>query len=147
MTPVRLRGTHNLAVQSFLALLLIAVRSLYPDGMLEEFQKTMNLLWPFEDAQTQKRAKRLQEKKCVDLEAGPGDLRNEEKYNLRKYPIFGVRLAKIQDRLEVEEQQKTNTTAFMIAVWGIVLTALFGLISAVTGIVSMWAGLKQVGAV
>jgi hypothetical protein len=104
----------------------------------------MNLLWPLEESKVERRVKHLQKKHNVDLEASMGQV---NKFDLRTYPFFAGRLAKIQERLEVEEQRKTNTTAFKIALWGILLTAFFGLVSAVTGLVQMWAGLRQVGVV
>lgn len=117
---------------------------MYPAGLLDEYSKSMNLLWPMEDYKTARRVVRLEEKECIDIEANMG---YDEKYDLRTYRVFGERLAKIQERLEMEEQRRGNTVAFTIAIWGIALTAFFGLVSAVTGLVSMWASLKQVGAV
>ena len=65
-----------------------------------------------------------------------------ERFDLRMYPFFGERLAKLQERLESEEQRRANSTGFQIALWGIVLSALFGLVSAITGIMQVWASLQ-----
>ncbi len=87
---------------------------------------------------------RLEEKQYIDIEANMG---HDQKYDLRAYPVFGERLAKIQERLETEEHRRGSSRGFKIAIWGIVLTAMFGLISAATGTIAMWASLKQAGIV
>lgn len=109
---------------------------MYPPGLLSELRRTLNLLWPIEDTVTANYVYRLEEREEVDIESGMGF---DEKFDLRLYPFFGERLAKIQERLESEEQRRTNSFGFRIAIWGIVLTALFGLVSAITGIMQVWA--------
>jgi hypothetical protein len=91
---------------------------------------------------TAKRVSRLEEEKCIDIEANMG---HDGKFDLRKYQVFGERLAKIQERLEAEEYRRGTSRGFKTAIWGIVLTAIFGLVSAATGTVAMWASLKQAG--
>jgi hypothetical protein len=97
-----------------------------------------------EHNETAKRVSRLEEKKYIDIEANMG---HNDKYDLRTYPVFGERLAKIQERLEAEEHRRGTSRGFKTAIWGIVLTAIFGLVSAATGTVAMWASLKQAGIV
>lgn len=67
---------------------------------------------------------------------------HEEKFDLRLYPFFGERLAKIQERLESAEHRRTNSRGLQIAIWGIVLTASFGLVSAITGVMQVYASFK-----
>ncbi|KAL8716474.1 MAG: hypothetical protein Q9225_006201, partial [Loekoesia sp. 1 TL-2023] len=104
---------------------------IYPPGLLPEIRRTLNLLWPIEDVVTAKHVYNLEKQEEVDIEARMG---HEKKFDLRLYPYFGERLAKIQDRLESVEHRRTNSRGIRIAIWGIVLTAAFGLISAITGI-------------
>jgi len=89
---------------------------------------------------TAKRVYNLEAKEEVDIEAGMG---HDEKFDLRTYPVFGERLAKIQERLEFVEQRRGESFAFKIAIWGIVLSAVFGLVSAITGIMQVWASFKS----
>lgn len=119
--------------------LLTSYSKFYPPGLLNEYLRSMNLLWPMEDYKTARRVVRIEAREFVDIEASMG---YEDKYDLRTYQIFGERLAKIQERFEIEEQRKGNTLSITIAIWGIALTALFGLVSAVTGLVSTWASLR-----
>jgi len=114
-------------------------RNIYPPGLLKELRKTLNLLWPIEDVQTARHVFNLEKKEEVDVEGGMGYL---DKFDLQTYPIFGERLAKIQERLESEENRRANSFGFRIAIWGIVLTAIFGLISAITGILQVWTSLR-----
>lgn len=72
----------------------------------------------------------------MDIEAG---MDNIEKFDLRLYAFFGERLAKLQESLEFEEQRRVNSRSIQIAIWGIVLTAIFGLISAITGVIQVLA--------
>lgn len=51
-------------------------------------------------------------------------------------------MAKLQERLEFEEQRRFDSTGIQIAIWGIVLSAIFGLVSAITGIMQVWASFK-----
>jgi hypothetical protein len=67
---------------------------------------------------------------------------HDEKYDLRTYPLFGERLAKIQERLEAIEHRTWDSMGFKIAVWGIVVSAIFGLVSAVTGIMQVYSAFK-----
>lgn len=117
---------------------------MYPPGLLDEYLKSMNLLWPMEDDTIAKQVKRLEKENLIDIEAG---MNHVNKFNLGTYQIFGERLSKIQERLEIEERRRGGLTVITVALWGIALTALFGLVSAATGIVSMWASLKQVQAI
>lgn len=117
---------------------------LYPPGLLREVLKTLNLLWPMEDPITFRHVSNLEAQKFVDIEANMG---YHDKFDLTTYTYFGGRLAKIQERLEVEEQRRGTSTGFKIAMWGIILTASFGLISVIFGAVQMWTGLKQIQAV
>ncbi|KAI4161834.1 MAG: hypothetical protein LQ342_004525 [Letrouitia transgressa] len=107
---------------------------LYPPGLLPEIRRTLNLLWPIEDVHTAKHVYHLEKQQEVDIEAGMG---HEEKFDLRLYPFFGERLAKIQERLESAEHRRTNSRGLQIAIWGIVLTASFGLVSAITGVMQL----------
>ena len=116
-----------------------AARDIYPPGFLKELRGTLNLLWPVEDISTAKRVSHIEDKEGVDIEANLG---HDEKYNLKTYPVFGERLAKIQERLETVQSRRGVTLGFKIALWGIVLTASFGLISAITGIMQVWASLQ-----
>jgi hypothetical protein len=97
-----------------------------------------------EDAATAKQVYLLEEKEDVDIEGGMG---YDEKFDLRSYPVFGERLMKIQERLEAVEHRSWESLGFRIAVWGIVLSAVFGLISAITGIMQVWASLKALSQV
>jgi hypothetical protein len=97
-----------------------------------------------EHDRTAKRVTKLERNNFIDIEANMG---HNDKYDLRKYMIFGERLARIQERLEAEESRRGNSRGINAAIWGIVLTALFGLVSAATGMVSMWASLKQAGVI
>lgn len=67
---------------------------------------------------------------------------HDEKVDLRIHPVLRERLANIQERLESEEHRRTNSYGFKIAMWGIMLTATFGLVSAITGIVQVYASFK-----
>jgi hypothetical protein len=107
-------------------------------------RKTLSLLWPMEHDRTAKRVTKLEKTNFIDIEANMG---HDDKYDLRKYTIFGERLARIQERLEAEELRRGNSRGINTAIWGIVLTAFFGLVSAATGTVSMWASLKQAGVI
>ncbi|MCJ1327365.1 hypothetical protein MMC10_004034 [Thelotrema lepadinum] len=119
----------------------IAEGAIYPTGLLQELRKTFNLLWPIEDPWVAKRVAYLESKHDVDLETGIG---HHEKFDLRTYPMFGERLAKIQDRLEAEELRRSNSRGIKTAIWGIVLTAIFGLMSAITGVMQVWASFQTV---
>jgi len=97
-----------------------------------------------EHNETAKHVSRLEEEKYIDIKA---NMRHDNKYNLRAYPVFGKRLAKIQKKREAEEHGRGTSRGFKTAIRGIVLTAIFGLVSAATATVAMWASLKQVGIV
>jgi hypothetical protein len=120
------------------------LRHLYPPGLLFEVRKTLNLLWPMEHDRTAKRVIKLEKNNFIDIEANMG---HDDKYDLRKNKVFAKRLARIQERLEAEESRRGNSRGINAAIWGIVLTAFFGLVSAATGTVSMWASLKQAGVI
>lgn len=112
----------------------------YPPGLLSEIRRTLNLLWPIEDVATARRVYHLEKQKEVDIEAGMG---NHEKFDLRLYPFFGERLAKIQERLELAETRRFNSRGIQVAIWSIVLAACFGLVSAVTGIMQVYASFRS----
>lgn len=116
---------------------------IYPAGFLAEVRKTLNLLWPVEDGATANRVYDLEKRERVDIEVS---MAHHEKYDLRSYPVFGERLAKIQERLEAMEHRNSETRALTVAVWGIVFGAFFGLISAITGIMQVWASFKALQA-
>ena len=65
------------------------------------------------------------------------------KFDLQLYPFFGERLAKIQERLESTENRRTNSRGIQIAIWGIVLAATFGLVSAITGVLQVYASFQS----
>jgi len=115
-------------------------RQIYPHGFLEELGRTLNLLWPMEDRPMEKYVRSLEKHENIDVEA---NMWHDDKFNLESYPIFGERLAKIQERLEAVQTRKGVSLGFHIAIWGIVLTALFGLISAITGIMQVWASFQS----
>ncbi len=93
-----------------------------------------------EDPPVEKYVRNLERAENVDIEASMG---HDEKFNLQSYPIFGERLAKIQERLEAVQSRRGASRGFKVAIWGIIFTALFGFISAVTGIMQVWASFKQ----
>jgi hypothetical protein len=116
--------------------ILIELRDIYPDGFLKEVQRTLNLLWPTEDPALAKRVRTKERKENVDIEA---KMSLDEKLNLSTYPIFGERLFKIQMRLEAVQTRRGASRGFQIAIYGILLTAFFGLVSAITGIMQVRA--------
>ena len=93
-----------------------------------------------EDVATAKHVYRLEKAEEVDIEAGMGV---DEKFDLWLYPFLGERLARIQERLESAENRHTNSRGLQIAVWGIFLTAAFGLVSAITGILQVYASFRS----
>ena len=93
-----------------------------------------------EDPPVEKLVRKLESSENVDIEASMG---HDEKFNLQSYPIFGERLVKIQERLEAVQNRRGVSFGFKIAIWGIVLTALFGLVSAITGILQVWAAVRS----
>jgi hypothetical protein len=107
---------------------------------LKEVRKTLNLLWPCEDPAIAKRVKDKEEKWQIDIQA---DMGHDDKFDLRTYPRFGMRLAKIQERLEAVQHRRGEVLGFKVAILGIVLSAIFGLISAITGIMQVWTSFKE----
>jgi hypothetical protein len=115
------------------------VRNIYPAGFLKELRRTLNLLWPIEDKGTMQYVRKIELKESVDIEASMG---HEKEYDLRTYPVFGERLSKIQERLEAVQNRRGTSLGIKVAIWGIVFTAAFGMISAITGIMQVWASFQ-----
>ena len=111
--------------------------------MPEECYRTIKLLWPFSDVGVQKRLKSLQDREMIDLEAPALQAKGKELHDLKDYPFFGARLDRIQKEATRREAARSGKRTIQIALWGIVLTALFGLLSFITGAVSTWSGIKQ----
>jgi len=133
-----------------------ANRLIYPDGLLEETLRSLNLLFPIDNNQTYKRVRKMSRKGAVDIEAL--DLENamkrHEKYQLSSYPIYGNRLAEIQARYDMskprrlkqwwfDRRQRREWAALWIAGVIFVLTVFFGVISSVTGIMQAYAAFKS----
>ena len=47
-----------------------------------------------------------------------------------------------EEEIDVEAAMLPDFRGLQVAIWGIVLTAVFGLVSAITGVLQVWASLK-----
>ena len=101
--------------------------------------RTLNLLWPTEYPEISKEVREIEKKEEVDIGVRPI---YREKFDLRLYP-FAERLSRIQERLELVEHRRTNERGYQVAIWGILLTATFGLVSAITGIIQAYASFRN----
>lgn len=127
---------------------------MYPDGLLEETYRTLSLLFPYEDLVSSRRVYKIVRKEQVDIEAHIDRQINEDKqFHLSSYPFYAERLEKIQDRYNevkpstlkqwwYDRRRREEWAALMVALVVFVLTIIFGTISAVTGILQVYASFR-----
>ena len=108
---------------------------------------SIRLFFPVEGVSTRRRTRRIEQKHEVDLEVGLRDELLERR--LENYPYFGDKLRVIwrnYDRSEprrlkqwwFDRRRKYQWVGLVVAIVSFVVTAIFTIISAVTGIVDVW---------
>ncbi|KAI1615454.1 hypothetical protein EDD36DRAFT_432871 [Exophiala viscosa] len=125
---------------------------LYPKGLLEEVDRTLELLFPTSKLKSAKRVRRISRKQKVDIEAFRmwEDMEGLIKYQCSSYQFFGQRLAELQSRYDktrpkslgqwwYDRRNVREWAALWIAVVAFVLTVVFGVIGAVTGVFQVYA--------
>ena len=119
--------------------------NLFPDGFLDEVGRTICRFFPTDGLKDARRARKLQEKYVVDLEA---QITHQETSQLRDYKFFGERLALIKNAYDLTKPRKLKHWWFdrrnraewwtlLIAITVFLLTLVFGIISSVTGILQV----------
>jgi len=125
-------------------------RLLYPDGLLDETHRTLDLLFPYDDVKATKRVGKIARRKGVDIEARIEEVMDEDRrFQLKHYPYYGERLKRIQEKYDemkpaslkqwwYDRRKREEWAAFMLgAIVIFVLTVVFGIISSVTGILQV----------
>ena len=121
-----------------------------PEDILRETELTLRLLLRPNDLKSSSHNHRLAQKARVDLELG---LDKAAPLDLAAYPIWGHRLAKIQQRYNAavpelasqwwyDDRQKREWATFWVAVTVFILTVVFGLISTAVGIMQVYAAFR-----
>ena len=125
-----------------------------PGDVLRETELTLRLLLRPNDLRSARHNYRLAQKARVDLELG---LDKAAPLDLASYPIWGHRLAKIQQRYNAavpevasqwwyDDRQRREWATFWVAVIVFVLTVVFGLISTAVGILQVYAAFRALPA-
>ena len=127
-------------------------RELFPDGFLEETERTLSLLFPPANFETSKRIRRVSEKEGVDIEAA---IDKHTSFDLNNYPFWQERLRHVQcvyDKAKpkrikqwyYDRRDRVEWSTFWIAVVVFLLTLFFGIISSVTSIMQVYASFKVI---
>lgn len=127
-----------------------AVRDLYPDGLLEETEETIDLLFPTKTIKDSKRTRRLRDKDDVGIEA-TRDL--PPAMTIAHYKHWGDRLAIVQQAYDTARPRRgrqwwydrrngVERATLLVAVIVFIMTLVFGIISSVTGILQVYASFK-----
>jgi hypothetical protein len=127
-------------------------RQLFPDGFLEETERTLSLLFPPANLETSKRIRRISEREGVDIEAAIND---HASFDLNNYPFWQERLRHVQcvyDKTKpkrikqwyFDRRDRVEWSTFWIAVVIFLLTLFFGIISSVTGILQVYASFRAI---
>ena len=129
---------------------------LYPKGLLEEVDRTLELLFPTGKLKSAERVRRISRKQKVDIEAFRmwADMEELMKYQCSSYQFFGERLAELQSRYDstrpkslcqwwYDRRNLREWAALWIAVVAFALTVVFGVIGAVTGILQVYAAFRR----
>jgi hypothetical protein len=125
-------------------------RHLYPEGVLEETQETLELLFPTMNLKDSKRTRRLRDRDNVDIEAAR-DL--PAATALSHYKHWGERLAIIQQAYDnarpkkyrqwwFDRRNRVEWATLLVAVIIFFMTLVFGVISSVTGIMQVYASFR-----
>lgn len=148
-------GRHQLKVFAHVSLLRKYARSsernLYPDGLLEETEETIDLLFPTKTSKGSRRTRRLRDKDHVDIEAAR-DL--PPVMTINHYKHWGERLAIVQQVYDAarprrprqwwyDRRNRVEWATLAVAVIVFIMTLVFGIISSVTGIMQAYASFKS----
>jgi hypothetical protein len=130
----------------------------YPPKFLHETERTLALLFDPTGNTTSKRTRRLEKKHHVDLEAAIHTLiHSDDRLDLRTYPFWQERLREICKVYEAaqpktlrqwwfDRRDRFNWATFWAAFVVFCLTLVFGVISAVTGIMQVYASFRTMRA-
>ena len=131
---------------------MVSLRKLFPDGFLEDTERTLSLLFPPANVETSRRIRRISEKEGVDIEAAIND---HASFDLSNYPFWQERLRHVQrvyDKTKpkrikqwyFDRRDRVEWSTFWIAVVVFLLTLFFGIISSVTGILQVYASFRAI---
>lgn len=151
--PLRFLASHaySSTCTCGIKLTLIAVRELYPDGLLEETEETLDLLFPTKNIKDSKRTRRLRDKDDVDIEAAR-DL--PPSMTISHYKHWGDRLALVQQAYDTarprrgrqwwyDRRNRVEWATLLVAIIVFIMTLVFGIISSVTGIMQVYASFRS----
>jgi hypothetical protein len=127
------------------------IRNLYPDGLLEETEETLALLFPTKNNKDSKRTRRLRDKHQVDIETA---LDLPPSMVISHYKHWGERLAIVQQVYDTarprhprqwwfDRRNRVEWATLVVAVIVFIMTLFFGVISSVTGILQVYASFKS----
>lgn len=119
---------------------------------MEETERTLSLLFPPANFETSRRIQRISEKEGVDIEAA---IQDHASFDLNNYPFWQERLGHVQrvyDKTKpkrikqwyFDRRDRVEWSTFWIAVIVFLLTLFFGIISAVTSILQVYATFKAI---
>jgi hypothetical protein len=142
-------------IYSFLAPYLIkhssTNRALYPEGVLEETEETIELLFPTANRKGSKRTRRLRDRDKVDIEAAR---KLPPTTTISHYKHWGERLAIVQQAYDTakprhpkqwlfDRRNRVEWATLLVAVIVFAMTLVFGAISSVTGIMQVYASFRS----
>lgn len=113
---------------------------------MEELTASIRLFFPIEGVKTRKRTRKIEDKDLVDLEIGL--LEEKIQRDLKHYRYYGERLKTIQRKYDqskphhlkqwwFDRRRRVEWVGLQIAIFSFVVTAIFTIISAVTGILQV----------
>lgn len=123
----------------------------YPQGLLEETEKTLQLLFDPVNSKSSRRTKRICDKDEVDLEAA---IFSHASKDLCNYPYWREKLRDIQKAYDqarpkevkqwwYDRRRPFEWSTLWVAVIVFFLTLFFGVISSVTSIMQVYASFKM----
>jgi hypothetical protein len=127
--------------------------SFFPPGFLWETDLTLRLLFQPNNLKNERRNRKIASRGPSDLEAGIDT--SSPPLDLAQYPIWGSRLAEVQQIYDVarpgalqqwwyDRRNKPEWATFWIAIIIFLLTVIFGLISSITSIMQVYAAFRAV---
>ncbi|ETI25987.1 hypothetical protein G647_02764 [Cladophialophora carrionii CBS 160.54] len=129
---------------------LSGYKTMYPEGFIDEVQRTLQLLFPTLERKQIRTTGRYIRRYRADLEARIDGNEEMDRFSLGNYPVFGERLEKIQKRYNgskyrllrqwwYDRRRRLEWATLIIAIVVFLLTVVFGVISSVTGILQVYA--------
>lgn len=131
---------------------MASISKLFPDGFLEDTERTFSLLFPPANFETSRRVRRISKREGVDIEAA---IQHHASFDLNNYPFWQERLRHVQHAYDkakpkriaqwyYDRRDRVEWSTFWIAVVVFLLTLFFGIISSVTSIMQVYASFKAI---